>query len=186
MSTLLEWDRALFLWLNGLHTSWLDQPMVLISSRFVWVPFYLLVIAVIVWRQRKHSIWTLVFLVGAVVLSDQITSSVMKPFFERLRPCHDMSIAHLVHLVDGCGAKFGFASSHAANTFALATFLVLLNPGKNWLFFALFGWAGIVSYSRIYLGVHYPGDLLAGAIVGSAISYLLYTAGMKWHLLKHI
>lgn len=186
MNWVIEWDKKLFLFLNGLHADWLDQPMSIISERLVWLPFYVAIIVWLVWKQKKDAFWSIFLISGAIVLSDQITSALMKPFFERLRPCHDPSISYLLHLVDDCGARFGFASSHAANTFSLATFLVLLHPGRTWVPYLMFTWAAIVSYSRIYLGVHYPGDIIAGALIGSAISYLLYLAGSNRKLLKHI
>ncbi len=186
MNWVIEWDKKLFLWLNGFHADWLDLPVSIVSERLVWVPFYVAIITWLVWKQKRDALWSIVFIAAGIVLSDQITSTLMKPFFERLRPCHDPSISHLLHLVNGCGAKFGFASSHAANTFSLATFLVLLHPGRNWVPYLMFTWATVVSYSRIYLGVHYPGDILVGALIGSAISYLLYLVGSKGKLLKHI
>jgi undecaprenyl-diphosphatase len=97
----------------------------------------------------------------------------MKPFFQRLRPCHDPVIQHIVHVVGDCGGQFGFASSHAANCFALAMAFYLLFSTKKLSFF-LFLWAIIVSYSRIYVGVHFPSDLIVGALVGVMITILLW------------
>ena len=98
----------------------------------------------------------------------------MKPFFERLRPCHNPSIASLVHLVEGCGGKYGFASSHAANAFGLATACWLFL--RSWSHYFIWGflWAVVVSYSRIYMGVHYPLDILVGAFIGVVLAWLVY------------
>jgi len=107
-------------------------------------------------------------------MADQSTSGVMKPFFERLRPCHDARWEELMFSYGGCGGMYGFASSHAANTFALATFLTLtfrnILKGFGWLYL----WAMLVSYTRLYLGVHYPLDLLVGAMVGVLSGWLAW------------
>lgn len=187
---MIDWlkqlDQEVFLWLNGLHASWLDTPMALVTGRGLWVPFYVLLALWLIYKQRQHAVWSILFIVAAVVLSDQLTSSYMKPFFERLRPCHDPAISHLVYTVVGCGGKYGFASSHAANTFALATAMVFLHPGKPWLQVSILCWAVLVSYSRIYVGVHYPGDLVAGAVLGVALATILYLAGRKAGKLKQV
>lgn len=98
-----------------------------------------------------------------------------KDVFERLRPCHNPNIASLVHVVDGCGGKYGFVSSHASNSFALALFIGLLLR-KHYKYFLplMVFWAALVSYSRIYVGVHYPADILGGAILGSLIGIFVY------------
>ncbi len=103
----------------------------------------------------------------------------MKPAFERLRPCHNPRLTDWIHVLGGCGGKYGFASSHASNTFALATGLALVFRKVRWAGTGIFVWAIIVSYSRIYVGAHYPGDLLAGAFVGIFISLLLYLTLLK-------
>ena len=107
-----------------------------------------------------------------IVLADQITSTLMKPYFARLRPSHEPLLQSLIHIVDGYkGAKYGFASSHAANTFGAATFFFLLLR-KNYKWIGLiFLWAAVATYSRIYLGVHYPGDIVVGGFVGALAGY---------------
>jgi undecaprenyl-diphosphatase len=97
----------------------------------------------------------------------------MKPGFERLRPCQNPNLKEWIHLVGGCGGMYGFASSHAANSFALACCLIKIYSSKRWLFWSILIWAIIVSYSRIYVGVHYPGDVITGALIGIFISLLL-------------
>ena len=117
-------------------------------------------------------------------MTDQFTSGLMKPFFERLRPSHEPALEGMVHMVSGySGGKYGFASSHAANTFGIAMFLSCLlkveKPWINWLFL----WAALVSYTRIYLGVHYPGDIIVGALIGVAFGWLVFKLYIRTTLL---
>ncbi len=168
-------DTDLFLWLNGLYAPWLDGFMVLITGRDVWIPVYALLISWLTFRYRKRAISMVLTLAVAVALSDQTASALLKPLTHRLRPCHTPGLQKLIHSVLECGGLYGFASSHAANTFALATGLWLLlgsaYPSVRWVFL----WATIVSYSRIYVGAHYPLDILAGAGVGVLAAGLCVT-----------
>ena len=108
-------------------------------------------------------------------MGDRISVMAFKDVFQRFRPCHNPDIANLVHLVDGCGGKFGFVSSHAANSFALALFTgLLLRKHYKYILPIMLFWAALVSYSRIYVGVHYPGDILGGAILGTVIGIFVY------------
>jgi len=109
------------------------------------------------------------------LISDQSSVRLFKNVFERLRPCHNPNLEGMVHLVNGCGGKFGFVSSHATNCFALAIFSGLLfkNHYKYMMILMLF-WAALVSYSRVYVGVHYPGDIIGGAVLGSIIGFLVF------------
>lgn len=147
-----------------------------ISERFSWMPLYV-VLAVLMSLKFKWRLLVLApFVTLLIIGSDQISVHLFKDVFMRLRPCHNPLITDLVHTVNNhCGGQYGFVSSHAANTFALACFvgLVLKNHFKWMLPFMLF-WATIVSYSRIYLGVHYPGDILGGAVLGALIGFLIY------------
>ena len=165
-------DTDLFLWLNGLHAPWLDPIMVLATERNTWFPFYALLIGWLTFRYRKRAIGLVLTLVVSVFIADQTASALLKPLTHRLRPCHTPELQHLIHPVLECGGQYGFASSHAANTFALATGLWLLvgrqYPAVRWVFL----WAVIVSYSRIYVGAHYPLDVLAGAGVGVGAAVL--------------
>lgn len=163
----LEFDKNLFLELNSYHAEWLDSIMMYITETLVWLPLYLVIVFFIFKVFGKKGILILVCIALTILLADQITSSLMKPFFARLRPTHDPELENLVHIVNGYrGGRFGFASSHAANTFGLALFIFLLFRERTRQVRWIFVWALLVAYSRIYLGVHYPGDILVGAVVG--------------------
>lgn len=149
--------------------------MLLITKTQFWTPLYLLLIYLIFKKYNTEGWIILAGAAMALLLSDQITSSLMKPFFERLRPSQEPSLQGIVHLVDGYkGGLYGFASGHAANTFATAFFVWLLFKNQYRWIWIIFMWASLMTYTRIYLGVHYPGDILAGAAIGILCGYAGY------------
>ncbi len=169
-----ELDTQAFLWLNSIHSDFLDPIMLWVSGKNEWYPIYAIIIGVLIWRYKNRSIGMLLTIIISVVISDRVCSGFFKPLVQRLRPCHEHSIQKLVHVVGDCGGQFGFCSSHAANTFTLATCLFLL-LGKEFSSIRYFYiWAIIVSYSRIYVGVHYPLDVLSGAGIGVLASLLCF------------
>ena len=168
-------DAKLFLFLNGLHADWLDPIMIFISGKLTWLPFYLVLLFLVIKNYKKQSILIIISIILLIVCSDQISSSVFKPLFERPRPCHNEAIKDLVYLPNGhCGGAYGFISSHACNVFALAVFIThVLKKYYRKIAHVMFVWATLVAYSRIYMGVHYPGDVVVGAVVGVLIGMLI-------------
>jgi len=179
-------DTDIFLAINGAHSSFFDFIMSWASSRWIWIPLYVF-FAWLLYRHYGKRYWILVLFAGAAIaLSDQSVVILFKNVFHRLRPCHEPSIAGMVHLLnDQCGGTYGFVSSHASNSFALATYLSLL-LGKKIRFFTLLilSWAALICYSRVYLGVHYPGDIIVGAIWGAGIGAATFLLATKLSSLK--
>ena len=172
VNMLVHYDQELFLWLNGWHAPWADNLMYWVTFKFTWIPMYVLLIFLTVKAEGKRSIAIIATVLAAVLLADKITSGIMKPYFERFRPCHEPTLAGLVHEVSGCGGSFGFASSHASTSFAVAVvWFILLKDKVSYMWLVLL-WAAVYSYSRVYVGVHYPGDILVGALVGIAMAWV--------------
>lgn len=171
-------DTELYLFFNGMHNPFFDRLMMMVTGKFIWIPMYATVLFVLFRNFKpKQAIMLALTLILAVAFADQICASLLRPIFGRLRPSNpDNPLSEFAVLVNGYrGGKYGFPSCHAANSFALASFMVCVVKSTRFRIFII-SWAVINSYSRLYLGVHYPFDLMVGAILGTLISYSLYCA----------
>lgn len=176
-------DADILLWINGHYTEWLDTVMWTISRSKTWIWLYVVLVGLVIYRFRnwKTVLFILVAFGVAVGLSDFTTSGILKPLVCRLRPTHEPGIDP-VHLVRGyMGGLYGFCSSHAANTMACGLLFSLLYRNKI-ATASLMTWVALNCYSRMYLGVHYPGDILAGLLIGSAYAVLAYYVLRRWVL----
>lgn len=169
-------DARLLLIVNGAHSPFFDSVMWCISGRWIWVPFYA-VLAYLLFRRMswKRASICLVTIGLIILAADQTCATLIRPEIGRLRPANlNNPLSSFVYVVNGYrGGRYGFPSCHAANTFALAVFMSLVIRHK-WFTVMMFSWAFIVSYSRMYLGVHYFGDLFCGATIGSLFAVLFY------------
>jgi len=178
MEYLNQVDTQLFLLINGSHNAFFDPIMFWLSDKLFWIPMYLLIISLMIRRYKMRGVLMLLFIGIVIALCDQTASGLLKNTVQRLRPSHETSLAGLIYLSKaGPGGLYGFASSHAANVFGLATFLCFVLDSKfSYLKYWLFFWASLVAYSRIYNGVHYPGDVLVGSFIGIIFGYLMAKA----------
>lgn len=174
-------DNDIFLTLNGYHCAYFDHFMKIATGKLIWVPFYASILYVMTRNLRPRQLACAIAAVALTILiADQLCSSTIRPVVARLRPANlENPISPLVHIVDGYrGGAYGFPSCHAANTFALAGFIGVLMR-RGWLTAVIIAWAVLNSYSRLYLGVHYPGDLIVGGIIGAAVGMLMAFAARK-------
>lgn len=176
LDTLLQLDSQLLLFFNGHHTAILDNFMMLFTGKYIWIPMYAAIIPILF--KKYHAGMAVLFVLGlvaAIALADQTCATFLRPYFHRLRPSNlENPLSQFVTVVNGYrGGSYGFPSCHAANSFALATFLCLVTRRPVFTAFIIL-WAAVNSYSRMYLGVHYPGDILAGTVIGVAYGFLTY------------
>lgn len=179
MNEIIQEDKSIFLFLNNLGSEPFDQFWIMISATWIWVPLYVIFLYLLIKNYTaRNLVFILIFIALGVTVSDQL-AGIFKTGISRLRPCHDPSLNHLMRVVK-CGGQFGFYSSHAANTFFIANFMTLLLRKKfRFLPYILFFWAIIVSYSRIYLGVHFPMDIVMGAAMGFFTGGFFATLALK-------
>lgn len=169
-------DSDVFLFFNGFHAPFWDAFMYLFSGRFIWAPMYAAVLFMLYrsYNWKTASVYFIAIIL-TIVIADQGCASWIRPHAERLRPSNlENPLSLLTHVVNGYrGGSYGFPSCHAANSLALAVFTSLMVGRRRFTLFIL-GWAFMNCYTRVYLGVHYPGDLLVGALIGSAAGAIMY------------
>jgi len=177
METIKQLDQSFLLFLNSFHNSFWDKAVTIFTSIEIWIPFYILIIYFIIKTYQRNSIYILLLIALSIVVSDQF-SGLIKNLVERPRPTHDPVLGNIIHNVYNRGGAFGFFSAHAANTFTLA--IISAKLFKNQAFtIMIFVWAILVSYTRIYIGLHYPGDILTGWIWGFLTGFVIYQV-MIW------
>ena len=174
ISKLLQWDQDLFLLLNGAGSSSFDPLWVFISSTKSAIPFFFLIIFLLL-KKHRAAFWQGLVLTALVVgLADFISVHAFKNVFMRLRPSHTPELQDAIRLLVSKGGLYGFVSSHAANFFALSAFVSLLFSERKFLSYFLYAWAILVAYSRIYVGKHFPLDVIGGAILGLLIAKIVF------------
>lgn len=171
IETLRHIDHILFHFINhDLANPVLDMWCPVFRNKYTWLPLYLILVTVFYKQYGKQLLWLSAFAALTVLLTDQLSSSLIKPLVHRLRPCNNPEVNARL-LLDYCGAGYSFVSSHAANHFGMAMFLLPFLKSK-WLWgFLLFIWASAVSFSQVYVGVHFPSDVTAGALLGVVVGY---------------
>ena len=177
MEWLIELDKYCFHLINNSGSSTWDSLMLFASHKLSWIPLYILLIYLMIKEKGKESIWILVSIALVIACCDMGSVHLFKNTFQRLRPCHFFDEVRLVS--EGCGGQFGFISSHASNVFGLAVVVGKL-MNKKFLFVALFIWAAGIAYSRVYLGVHYPLDILGGMLWGTFVALIIVSFYKKY------
>lgn len=184
LDTLLQWDAAVFQLINGgLSNPVFDALLPWFREKWFWMPLYVFIAAFLVLNFKRRG-WILLFgFVLATGLSDFTSSTLVKKNVQRIRPCNDPAMLEKIHTRVPCGSGFSFTSSHAANHFAAAVFLIGIFGGRlRWLGPLALTWAGLIAFSQVYVGVHYPGDILFGAALGSLIGWWTVYTWQKWLL----
>lgn len=178
-------DKTLFLFFNGIHSSFFDGIMFAISGKFTWFPLYAAVIYVIVERWKKDGVIAILSIILCLIIADQLSSHLIKELVQRPRPSHADDLKGMVHLVrDYTGGAYGFVSSHAANSVGFAMLTILIFKRSSYSIAIAF-WAFLVGYSRVYIGVHYPFDVIGGVGVGLFAAFICFELLKRYHPGKH-
>lgn len=182
MKKIIDLDKALFVKINHQGANDLfDTIMPFLRVPTIWVPFYLFLLIFVLLNFKKRAIPWILMVAATASVTDLISSRLIKPWFGRLRPCNDPDMASQLRLLaDYCGQNGSFTSSHAANHFGMAMFLFItlkdITGNWRWLFFV---WAAAICYAQIYVGVHFPLDILGGAVFGSLVGYFSASLYLK-------
>jgi undecaprenyl-diphosphatase len=173
IQTLISLDQTVFQWINSdMGNAFFDMILPWFRERFFWAPLYLFIVSFFVINYRKKGWFLVAGLVLTVGLTDFTSSTLVKKHVERLRPCREPALEGKIVMRTDCGGGFSFTSSHAANHFAAAVFLSgFLGAIRRWIKPVALCWAGLISLSQVYVGLHYPGDVICGALIGIAIAW---------------
>jgi undecaprenyl-diphosphatase len=185
VDALQQFDASIFSAINGFNAAYFDSFMWLVTKIGTWIPMILMLVYLLFVKKGWRRAITVILAIGIVILiADQVSAGIIKPFVERARPSHNPDLDSTIHIVNGYrGGAYGFVSSHAANCFGIALLLAMIfkNRAFTWTMVA---WATLMCYSRIYLGVHYPGDIVCGAILGFVAAWIVYRL-LRWFARKH-
>jgi undecaprenyl-diphosphatase len=158
---------------NGMQNAFLDWLCPLLRKQGNWYLLYAVLVFFLYRKHQKNTIWIVVGAALMILITDQLSAHLIKNIVQRLRPCNDPALQSQVHLLVHCGQGFSFVSSHATNHFALAIFVPAFFPDQGkWLLPVALLWAGSIAFSQVYVGVHYPFDVICGALLGSIIAYI--------------
>ena len=190
INQLIDIDQRLFIAIHdGLANGVFDFILPLLRKPLTWLPLYLLFAFLAIKKYKLRGIYIILITAVVVALCDRFSAGFMKPFFERLRPCHEPSLAqYMRHLID-CGGQYGFISSHATNHFGMAvmfTWFFTKISSQNYLNWAFYAWAGIISFAQVYVGKHYLGDVIVGMLCGILIGKIILTIFTKLKVIKSL
>ena len=184
IDTLIQLDRELFTFINSVASSpsvdWLFKSL---RNALTWIPLYAFVLYWVLSRHRKYAWQFILFTLVVFAVTDFVSASVLKPMFARLRPCHDPVLQPVLRDLVGCGGQYGMPSSHASNHFGLASFwyfTITWMSKRRWWWLWL--WAILVCYAQVYVGKHFPGDIIVGAVFGTCVGVLLALLYRTWLL----
>lgn len=174
IESILNIDQEIFFFIN--HTignSFFDWLMPILRNKYTWIPLYIAIISFSIWKYKLKGLYLILFLSATVGFADFTSAKILKPTFERIRPCNDIEIKDRVHARVICGAGKSFPSTHATDHFAIAIFLIGVF-GRLWKPIVAIAiiWAALISLAQVYVGVHYPIDITIGALYGSLIGFI--------------
>lgn len=178
MDSILVWDIRSFIFINsGLSNPFFDFICPLLREKYIWAPLYAFLISFLILNYKKKGFLLVVIAIIAIAISDQLSSALIKPLAQRVRPCNDFFLADYIKLLVNCGSGYSFPSSHASNHFTLAFyFSSLFGLRRKWIIPAFVLWASAISFSQIYVGVHYPLDVLGGLLIGLSVGLAMAAA----------
>ncbi|TAK44738.1 MAG: phosphatase PAP2 family protein [Saprospiraceae bacterium] len=188
MTELLQWDEQMFHLINGgWHHPFFDAVLPLLRNPYTWFPLYLFLLSFLLLNFKKQGIYCLIALALTVGVSDALSSQLIKKNVRRARPCKVYDAPADIHLLVSCGSGYSFPSSHAANHFSMAVFLCLtLGRVFRWIKIPLLLWAATIGFAQVYVGVHYPLDVLAGSILGCLTAGAIYWLSQKYLTLENM